>query len=213
MCQPYSLFGMTAITPAAPRLVLADRIIRRSIVTDVALVVGGTLLTAALAQLQLPMWPVPITGQTLAVLLVGAALGPLRGSASMALYLVSGLIGLPFYAPNATGGHTTGLAALSMPSFGYIVGFVLASAVVGAFARRAWDRRVLGTVVSYVIGSLVIYAVGASWLFVVLSGYHVANPLLAAITGGVLPFLVGDAVKAVIAGALLPGAWKLLGER
>src|SRR5215510_13938633 len=119
---------MTSLTPASRRpLVLADLALPSRSATgvrvaiNVALVLAGTALVSALAQLVIPAWPVPFTGQTLAVLLVGAALGPLRGSLSLGLYLVLGLVGLPVFAPQPDGSHLTGVTALMAPSFGYIV--------------------------------------------------------------------------------------------
>ena len=200
---------MTSLAPAARPLVLADLALPRTsaarIAINVVLVLAGTALVALLAQLIIPTEPVPITGQTLGVLLAGAALGPLRGIASMSLYLVLGLVGLPVYAPQSDGSHLTGAAALASPSFGYIIGFIAAAAVVGVFSRLKWDRNVLKTILSFAIGTLVIYAFGVPWLAVTL---HL--PLTTAIALGVIPFLIGDAIKALVAGGLLPGSWKLV---
>ena len=156
---------MTAIAPS-PRLVLADRVLPRGIVTDIALVAGGALFTALLAQVTIPMFPVPITGQTLAVLLVGATLGAVRGGASLLLYAVLGFAGLPFYAPQDDGTHLTGLVALAAPSFGYIIGFIPAAALVGWLSERTRDRKVLKALATFVGGSLVVFAFGLPWLAV-----------------------------------------------
>jgi biotin transport system substrate-specific component len=202
---------MTSIAPAQRPLVLADLALPTGAAARAALnvvfVLAGTLLVSALAQLVVPMYPVPMTGQTLGVLLVGAALGPLRGAASLGLYLVLGLVGLPVFAPQADGSHLTGAAAFFAPSFGYIVGFVVAAAVVGWLSRLAWDRHVLKTIASFAIGSLVIYVFGVAGLMITL-GMDLGQAVLV----GVVPFLIGDAIKALIAGGALPGTWKLVNK-
>jgi biotin transport system substrate-specific component len=205
-----------ATTAAVPsHRVLGDVVAHPStrlgaLAVDAGLVVAGTALVAVLAQVAIPLWPVPITGQTLGVLLVGASLGAMRGTISLALYAVLGLIGLPVFAPQTDGSHLTGAAAFASPSFGYIIGFVLSAAVVGYLASRRWDRRMPMAVVAFVIGSLAIYAVGLPWLAVALSHLGVPqNQLLSTtLSNGLYPFLIGDAIKAVIAGALLPVAWR-----
>lgn len=193
---------MSAVAPAAPRLVLADRIFPRTRVLDIVLVVAGAALTALLAQVQVPLWPVPITGQTLAVLLVGATLGFVRGASALGLYLVLGLVGLPVYTPQDDGSHLTGLAALAAPSFGYIIGFIPAAAIVGWLSERAWDRKVLKALATFVGGSLVVFAFGLPWLAAVLG-----TDLATTLQYGLYPFIVGGLVKAAIAAALLPLAW------
>ena len=192
---------MTAIAPS-PRLVLADRVLPRGIVTDIALVAGGALFTALLAQVTIPMFPVPITGQTLAVLLVGATLGAARGGISLLLYAILGLAGLPFYAPQDDGTHLTGLAALAAPSFGYIIGFIPAAALVGWLSERTWDRKFLKALATFAGGSLVVFAFGLPWLAVV-TGATFPQTL----EWGLYPFIAGGIVKAVIAAILLPAAW------
>ncbi|QEO10062.1 biotin transporter BioY [Protaetiibacter larvae] len=193
---------MTAIAPS-PRLVLADRVLPRRLATDLALVAGGALLTALLAQVSIPLWPVPITGQTLAVLLVGASLGAVRGGASLLLYALLGFAGLPFYAPQPDGSHLTGLVALAAPSFGFIVGFIPAAAFVGWLSERTWDRKFLKALATFAGGSLVVFAIGLPWLAVV-TGANLEQTL----EWGLYPFIVGGIIKAVIAAILLPLAWK-----
>ncbi|AYF99047.1 biotin transporter BioY [Protaetiibacter intestinalis] len=192
---------MTAISPA-PRLVLADRVLPRGIVTDIALVAGGALFTALLAQVTIPLWPVPITGQTLAVLLVGATLGSVRGGAALLLYALLGFAGLPFYAPQDDGSHLTGLAALAAPSFGYILGFIPAAALVGWLSERTWDRKFFKALATFVGGSLVVFAIGLPWLAVVTGA-----TLQQTFEWGLYPFIIGGVIKAVIAALLLPAAW------
>jgi biotin transport system substrate-specific component len=191
---------MTSVTTAAQRRVLAD-LLPGSLVRDVVLVLGAAALTGLAAQvlIPLPFTPVPITLQTFTVLLSGAALGPVRGTASMLLYLVVGVAGFGWFAEGRSG--------IAFPSFGYIVGFVVAAALVGALARRGADRGVLGTIGLMVAGNLVIYAIGLPWLTVAL-GVDLATGLEL----GVTPFLIGDALKIALAAGLLPIAWRLAGD-
>lgn len=196
---------MTAAAPAAPRatrLVLADRVFSRSVVTDIALIVSGAALTALLAQVAIPMFPVPITGQTLAVLLVGSTMGAWRGAASMVLYAVLGVAGLPVFAPNPDGSHTQGIVALLGATGGYILGFIAAAALVGWLAERSWDRKLLKAFATFIGGSLVVFAVGLPWL-----GLTLGLTLEQTLAGGLYPFILGGVIKAAIAAVLLPGAW------
>lgn len=193
---------MSSVAAVSLRPVLVDRAVPRTLAGDVVLVAAGAAVTAALAQLVVPMWPVPITGQTLAVLLVGASLGMVRGAAAIGLYAIVGLLGAPVSAPNADGAHLSGLAWLAAPSFGYVVGMVLAAALVGWLAGLRWDRVVWKAVIAFLAGEVVIYAVGLPWLAVA-TGAEPAQVL----AWGLAPFVVGDLVKAIVAGALLPAAW------
>ena len=195
---------MSTFTLASSRPVLADRIVAPSIVADIALVAGGALLTAGAAQLVIPMWPVPITGQTFAVLFVGATLGSLRGVLSMILYVGLGVAGLPVFAEGGAG-----LAKLAGPTGGYMIGFVLAAALVGWLAQKQWDRKVLGTIGAFLAGTAVIYAVGLPWLSVALGQLGYPNDLSATLQAGLYPFIPGDLIKALAAGGLLPLVWKL----
>jgi len=196
---------MTSMAPAAARPVLADRVVPRSAWADLALVVGGAGFTALLAQFAVPMWPVPITGQTLAILLVGASLGWARGASAVALYAAVGVLGAPISAPKGDGSHLTGFAWLAAPDFGYVVGMILAAGLVGWLAQLRWDRTVLKAVVAFVAGEAVVYAVGLPWLAVVTHATAQQT-----IEWGLTPFLLGDAIKALIAGALLPVAWLIV---
>ncbi|MFE7594725.1 biotin transporter BioY [Kitasatospora sp. NPDC057512] len=197
----------TATTPIPRRAVLADLLPAASTrlgaqARDLALVAGGAALTGVAAQLSVnvPGSPVPVTGQTFAALLVGTALGTRRGAASLVLYLLAGMAGVPWFTGGATG--------WAFPTFGYVLGFVVAAALTGALARRGADRTPVNTAVTMVLGSLAIYAVGVPYLALSL---HV--PLARAAELGLYPYLVGDALKAALAAGALPLAWKLLGRR
>lgn len=175
-------------------------------VRHLALIVAGTLLIAMAAQLRfyLPDNPiVPVTGQTFAVLLVGGALGFRRGVASTSLYALVGALGLPVFS-----GGTNGVEVILGGSGGYIVGFILASAIVGRLAELGWDRNLLGSIGAMLFGSLAIYAVGVPWLYVV-SGESLAW----VVQHGMTDFLIGDALKLALAAALFPAAWWVVGRR
>ena len=193
---------MSTFAPTLQRPVLADRLVTRSIGADIVLVVAGAALTALLAQVSIPLFPVPITGQTLAVLLVGASLGAVRGASSLALYAVLGLAGLPVFAPEDDGSHISGLVALATPSFGYIIGFIFSAALVGWLSQRTWDRKFLKALATFVGGTVVVFAFGLPWLAVVTGA-----TLLQTYQWGLEPFIIGGIVKAVIAALLLPAAW------
>ncbi|MFF7411247.1 biotin transporter BioY [Streptomyces lydicus] len=194
-------------TDAAERMgeVLADLLpaatASRARVRDAALVVGGAALTGLAAQIAVPVpgSPVPVTGQTFAALLVGASLGAGRGLLSLALYALAGLAGLPWFA-----GATSGAGA----TFGYIVGMLLAAGLVGALARRGGDRGVLRTAATMAAGTAVIYGVGVPYLAL---SMHMSLGQAAAV--GLVPFLIGDALKAALAMGALPTAWNLAGRR
>lgn len=182
----------------ARSLVLAD-VIPGARVRDAVLVTGAALLTALLAQIAIPVAgsPVPITGQTLAVVLTAAALGPARGFAGQALYLLLGAVGLPFYS-DAGSGFDVVFGATG----GYIIGFLPAAFLIGLAARQGQDRRITRALPLFALGQLVIFAIGVPWLAVVAD----LSPS-AAIAAGFTPFIVGGLVKAAIAGVALPGAW------
>ncbi|MET8789808.1 biotin transporter BioY [Streptomyces pseudogriseolus] len=189
------------VTTARPGQVLAD-LVPASRVRDAALVLGGAALTGLAAQIAVPVpgSPVPVTGQTFAALLVGTTLGARRGFASLAVYALVGMAGVPWFAEGKSG--------MSMPSFGYILGMLLASVVVGALARRGADRSAWRTVGTMLLGSAIIYAVGVPYLALA-TGMSAS----AAIAAGLTPFLIGDALKAALAMGLLPTAWKLVDRR
>ena len=188
---------MTAI--ALPRKrVLAD-VVPGGLVRDAVLVLGGAAFVGLLAQFAIPLsfTPVPLTLGTFAALLTGAALGSLRGLLSVGLYMVAGMAGVPWFA-----GHASGYG---FPSFGYVIGFVAAGALVGALAQRGADRTVVRTAGLMVLGNVVIYAVGLPYLMAA-TGMDLSTGL----AKGVVPFLAGDAIKIAVAAGLLPAAWKLV---
>lgn len=181
--------------PTTP--VIADRLLPRSIATDAALVLGGALLTALFAQIYIPLPLVPITGQTAAVLLVGATLGASRGALSMGLYAALGMVGLPVYS-EAKGG----IDVVFGPTGGYIVGFVLSAWLVGRLSERAWDRTFLKAAATFLAGTGVTFLVGLPWLALV-----AGLDLQATLANGLYPFVLPGIVKALIVAALLPAAW------
>lgn len=188
-------------TTVLRRRVLAD-LVPGGAVRDVALVGGAAALTglAAQAAVPLPFTPVPLSLQTLTVLLAAAALGPWRAGAAMGLYLVAGVAGIPWFSEQRAG--------IGFPSFGYVLGFVAAAAVVGWLARRGADRSILATALTMAVGNLVIYAIGVPYLALAINA-----DLPTAIALGVVPFLVGDALKILLAAGLLPAAWRIAGDR
>jgi biotin transport system substrate-specific component len=167
-----------------------------SALTKAALVVFGSLLLAVSAQFKIPLYPVPVTGQTLVVLLIGMTYGPRLGGITMAAYLFEGAIGLPVFA-----GGAAGMAVLIGPTGGYLFGFLLVAVALGYLAERGMGRSVVSTVIALVIGNMVIYLCGVSWL----AGFIGFGKAMAA---GVLPFLYGDALKLAVAAGLMPLAWR-----
>lgn len=166
---------------------------------DFALVLGGSLLIGLCAQIRIhPFGPVPITGQTFAVLMIGALLGARRGALAVLAYLGQGLAGLPVFAV------VSGPGAFLGPTGGYLVGFVPAAYVTGLLAEKGWDRRFGTMALAMALGNVVIYAFGLFWLSC-LTGLSTT-----VLTTGLLPFIPGDALKIVLAVILLPSAWRLL---
>jgi biotin transport system substrate-specific component len=215
MVLPLELPSMTALAQSVPR--------PKGIAFDVGLVVLGSLVVAGLAQVTFPLRFVPLTGQTLGVLLVGAALGSARGGLALALYLAEGAAGLPVFA-EGTGGidylvlrdplHVTG---------GYLWGFLLASAVVGFLAERGWDRRPGSALGAMFLGNAAIYLIGLPWLATSL-GIPVVDAAATpcdlitaggcdAVELGLYPFVLGDTIKLLLAAGALPMAWRLVGRR
>ena len=174
-------------------------------VRDVSLVVAGALLIylTALVAIPVPGSPVPITGQTFGVLLVGGALGFRRGLIGVALYVLLGVVGLPFFA-EGKGGTSVIWGATG----GYLIGFVIAGALVGRLAELGWDRKIGGALGAMLLGSAVIYAIGLPWLGVV-----VGSSPSDTIALGLTPFIFGDALKLILAAVLFPVAWWVVGRR
>ena len=171
---------------------------------DVALVVGGSIVIALCAQVAVG-FPVPMTGQTFAVLIVAALLGSRRGASCVLTYLAEGLLGLPVFAQGKAG-----WMALFGPTGGYLVGFVVAAYVVGALAERGWDRRTGTTVLAMIFGNLAIYICGLAWLAVLAYALGRVAAGRGILTVGLYPFLVGDGLKIVLAAVLLPSGWRLI---
>jgi biotin transport system substrate-specific component len=170
---------------------------------DLILIISGVLFVAALAQVKIPLpfTPVPLTGQTFAVLLVGATLGSKRGAASMLLYIALGAFGLPVFA-----GGASGFAYLSGATLGYLIGFVMAAFVMGLLAERGLERSIRTSLIPFLVGTIIIYICGVAWLAIVLGSFSQA------IAAGFLPFLIGDAIKLIAASLALPAGWKLVGS-
>lgn len=187
------------VATVAPRALLIDRLVpitdpRLRALVHVAL---GVALLSALAQLRLVIGPVPITGQTLGVLLLAAVLGPVRGSATVLAYLGLGAAGLGVFS-----GGAAGLATMAGPTAGYLVGFLPAAWLVGTLAERGWVRSHLGMAAAMALGNGVIYLFGLAWLSTL------APDLGTALAWGLWPFLLGDALKLTLAVLLVPLAWR-----
>lgn len=192
------------MTISYPSGTIAGVVVPRSRIATLALMIGFALLTALAAQIRFPVpgTPVPITGQTFAVLLAGAALGSMAGAGSMAIYWALGAMGLPFYT-NASGGWEVATGATG----GYLIGFIVAAWVVGALAERGQDRKVWTAIPAFLAGNAVIYMFGVPWLMASVDSITTMGEALAA---GFTPFVIGDLLKIVAAGLLLPLVWKLV---
>ena len=174
-------------------------------VRHLALILAGTLLIALGAQVSyvIPGNPVPITGQTFGVLVAGGALGFRRGIASAGLYVLLGMIGLPLFALGKTG-----IDVILGATGGYLIGFILAAAIVGRLAELGWDRNVMGSVGAMLLGSAAIYLIGVPWLAVVTQ-----HDLAWGIQYGLSPFILGDTIKLALAAGAFPVAWWVVGRR
>lgn len=199
-----------AVAPR-PHRVLADVVARpstrsRAFAVDAALVTAGALFVAVLAQVSIPLWPVSITGQTLGVIVVGAALGARRGAASLTVYLLAGLAGLPVFAD-----FTGTIAAVAKPSFGFIIGFIAAAVVAGWFAERSWDRRPVLAFVGFAAASVIPFLFGIPYMALILNAVlGMELSFWQILEAGLFPFIVGGIIKAAIAAALIPAAWALV---
>ena len=191
---------MNSVTSVNP--ILVDRIIPRKLTTDFALVFLGITLTAVAAQLQIPASPVPFTFQTLTVLLIGATYGKARASITMLGYVLLGALGLPIFA-----GGAAGVEKLFGATGGFLVGFIIAAYLTGYLAELNWSSKSLKMFASFVLGSAVIYLIGIPVLALVAFGSD-----LTAATLFMLPYMIWDAVKAVLAAAIVPGAFVLVNK-
>lgn len=171
---------------------------------QIALVAAGIAILAASAKIAIPMWPVPITMSTFAVLALGAAYGPKLGLATILGYLMVGMLGYDVFAGSSAENH--GVAYMMGGTGGYLVGFVLATAALGWFARQGWDRSAGKMAAAMLIGNAIIYVPGLLWLVVL---FGLDKPILA---WGLTPFLIGDAIKLALAALVLPGLWALVGR-
>lgn len=204
-----AIAGTPTSQTLAERIVPRQGILHNTTVFNMLLTLAGTLFVALLAQIRIGLpWDVPITGQTLGVLLVGSVLGSRLGLVSLLLYVALGSIGLPFYA-----GGQSGMSHLFGPTAGYLFSYPIVAALMGWLAERGWDRKVTTTVLGMGLGNLIIYGLGVLWLaqFPIL-GQSAPRGLEVAFATGALPFLIGDAIKIAIAAGVLPGAWKLIGS-
>ena len=172
-------------------------------VRHITLIVAGALFVVLCARVVIPTQPVPFTGQTFGVLLVGGALGFRRGLAALLLYLAIGAIGVPVYSEGRAG-----IAVIQGATGGYLIGFVVAATVVGRLAELGWDRRIGGALAMMAIGTAIIYAIGVPWLKVALG-----LPWPDAVAGGMTKFLIWDAAKLAVAAGIFPAAWWLIGRR
>lgn len=196
-------------TASATSLTLAGalwpaRTASRPMLRNAALMALGSVALWLSAKIQVPLWPVPMTMHTLVVLTLGVAYGWRLGGATVLLYLAGGAIGLPVFAGSWSEGG--GIQHLYGPTAGYLVGFAVAAAICGRLAERGWDRSPLTAAAAMVIGNLVIYALGLAWL-----SYLIGTA--GAITHGLLPFLLGDALKVALGTAALSLAWRAVGPR
>ncbi len=200
-----------SLTTAVRRPVLAELITRpsdrvRALAIDAALVIAGVVVVALMAKVSFFIGPVPITGQTLGVIVVGAALGSRRGAISLTTYLLVGLAGLPVFA-----GPVGGLAYVLAPSFGFVLGFIPAAFLAGWFAERAWDRNPALAFVGFVLASIVPFVVGVPYLALILATVLGQEVTFAGVlASGVLPFIVPGLIKAGAAALLIPAAWALV---
>jgi biotin transport system substrate-specific component len=198
-------------TTAAERgITLADFLVPISVgerlgtrIRHVVLIAAGTLLVILCARIVIPTTPVPFTAQTFGVLVVGGALGFRRGAAALLLYLFIGAVGVPVYARDGAG-----FAVIQGATGGYLIGFVVAAAVVGRLAELGWDRRIGGSLAAMAIGTAIIYAIGVPWLKAV-----TGMPWSLAVAEGMTKFLVWDVAKLAVAAGIFPAAWWLIGRR
>jgi biotin transport system substrate-specific component len=175
---------------------------RTSVVTQVGLILGGTFFLAAMAQIAIPVpgSPVPVTGQTLAVLLLGSAYGANLGFATFSFYILMGVVGAPIFA-----GGSHGLTRFVGPTGGYLAGMLLATALAGALAGRKWDQKIFTVIPTMILGDLVIFALGLTWLH-----HATAQSWSWTFKNGLSPFIIGEVLKIAIASTALPTVWRFV---
>jgi biotin transport system substrate-specific component len=198
---------VSSLTIATGRPTIADRLFSRTIALDLVLVAAGAALTAIAAQIAIPLWPVPVTMQTLAVLLVGVSLGAVRGALSMVLYAVLGTVGLPVFSD-----LESGFGVIAGPTGGYIIGFIFAAGLTGWLAQREWDRKVLRSILAFLGGTVVVFAFGLPWLAFALGTLGFPNDLNAVLQGGLYPFIIGGVAKALLAAGIMAALWRAVGR-
>ena len=169
-----------------------------TVLAQLTLIAVGSMLLAVSAQVKIPLYPVPVTGQTLVVLLIGMAYGPWLGGATVMAYLLEGVMGMPVFAGGAAGWLT-----IAGPTGGYLIGFAVAAFAMGFLAERGMGRSVLNTALAMFVGTAIIYAFGVIWL-----NNFVPGGIVDAAKVGMVPFLFGDTLKLIVAAGLMPLAWK-----
>jgi biotin transport system substrate-specific component len=186
--------------------------ISNTMLRNIVLALAGSLIVAVAAQIRVPFWPVPMTLQTLAVLMIGGAYGARLGAATLGLYALEGAVGLPFFAGGKHSVFDANIAYLPGPTMGYVLGFIMAAALVGYIAQSGWIASAARMVMATLLGAALVYVPGLIWLaiwYVSAKGMTSADAVAASINGGFVPFLISDSLKAVIAGLGLAGGWSL----
>ena len=178
---------------------------RTTLLTQAGFILGGTFFLGVMAQIAIPIpgSPIPVTGQTLAVLLLGTAYGASLGFATFAFYILMGILGAPIF---ASGSH--GLARFTGPTGGYLAGMLLASAITGALAGRKWDQKILTVIPTMLIGDVIIFTAGLFWLH-----HATAQSWSWTFSKGFTPFILGEAIKIVIASTALPTVWRFVAPK
>jgi biotin transport system substrate-specific component len=192
---------MSTPSMSVPRSIsLREAVLPHTLLTSAVLLVAGVAFVAVCAQISIPLsfTPVPITGTTFAVAIVGTTYGANLGGLTLLAYYVAGMAGAPIY-----GESDSGWDAATGPTAGYLVGFILAAYLLGFLAQRRWDRRLASSISLMLCGSVVIYALGLSWL-----AYDLSLGLDGTLEAGLYPFIVGDVIKLYLAAALVPLAWR-----
>jgi len=192
--------GMTMVEALWPAAAGESRLMR-----NILLAIVGTGLLTISAKVQVPLWPVPLSMQTFAVLVIGMAYGWKLGAATVLLYLAEGAIGLPVFANTPERG--LGLPYMMGPTGGFLVGFAVAAAFCGWLAERGWDRNMWRTAIAIALGHAIILALGWAWLTVL------TGSVAKAYAGGIAPFYLATVYKTVLAVVVMPAAWKLIGRR